>query len=123
MKLNWIRVRNAAIVGLIAAALEGLLIGVADPNAGILILIQSMLFWFSCGFIVSVAEIGLPKILSAVLLTELLNLPWLIALVVIPKQYGHLVPLIVASLIFGTVIGWLNRTLKTPMDTSDSGAR
>ncbi|RHX90365.1 hypothetical protein DLM76_20310 [Leptospira yasudae] len=114
MKLNWIRTRNAAIVGLAAAALEGILIGAADPNAGILILIQAMLFWFSCGFIVSVAEIGLPKVLSAVLLTELLNLPWFITLVVIPKQYDHLVPLIVASLIFGTVIGWLNRFLKTP---------
>ncbi|MCG6168583.1 hypothetical protein LFX25_12180 [Leptospira sp. FAT2] len=114
MKANWIRIRNAATVGSVAAVLEGFLIFFADPNASRWILIQSMLFWFSCGLIVSVAEIGLPKFLSSVLLTELLNLPWFIALVVIPGNYGHLIPLIVASLIFGTVIGGLNLLLKTP---------
>lgn len=114
MTANLIRIRNAAIVGFVAAALEGILIGIADPNAGVLILIQSMLFWFSCGAVVSVAEIGIPKFIVSILLTELLNLPWYIALVVIPGNYGHLVPLILASLVLGSVIGWLNVALKTP---------
>lgn len=114
MNVNKIRLRNAAIVGVTAAVLEGLLIFFADPNASRWILIQSMLFWFSCGTVVSLAELGIPKFVSSIVLTELLNLPWFIALVVIPGNYGHLIPLIVASLIFGMIIGGLNLLLKTP---------
>ncbi|PJZ55524.1 hypothetical protein [Leptospira barantonii] len=114
MNKNTIRLRNASIVGIVAAALEGLLIFFADPNASRWILIQAMLFWFSCGAVVSVTEIGIPKLVSSIVLTELLNLPWFITLVVIPGNWGHLIPLIVASLIFGTIIGGLNVLLKTP---------
>lgn len=114
MNINRIRLRNALIVGIVAAALECLLISFADPNASRWILIQAMLFWFSCGATVSVAEIGTSKLLTSILLTELLNLPWFITLVVIPGNYSHLVPLIVASLIFGSIIGGLNVLLKTP---------
>ncbi|TGK34866.1 hypothetical protein EHQ12_06160 [Leptospira gomenensis] len=114
MGIRLIRIRNAAIIGSIVAALEGILIGVADPDAGVFVLIQSMLFWFSCGAIVSIAEIGVPKFFSSILLTELMNLPWYITLVVIPENYQHLLPLVVASLLFGSIIGGLNVLFKTP---------
>ncbi|EMM98871.1 hypothetical protein [Leptospira noguchii] len=114
MKEQTIRLRNAFLIGVIVAILEGLLVFGADPTASAWTLIQGMLFWFSCGFITTLAEIGFSKMFSSILLTELLNLPWYITLVVIPKQYSHLIPLIVASLIFGAIIGFLNRILKTP---------
>ncbi len=115
MKERNIRLRNAFLIGAIVAILEGLLVFSADPTASAWILVQGMLFWFSCGFITTLVEIGFSKMFSSILLTELLNLPWYIALVVIPKQYSHLIPLIIASLIFGGIIGFLNRILKTPV--------
>ncbi|EQA70019.1 hypothetical protein LEP1GSC059_1700 [Leptospira noguchii serovar Panama str. CZ214] len=115
MKEQTIRLRNAFLIGVIVAILESLLVFLADPTASIWILIQGMLFWFSCGFVATLIEIGFSKMFSSIVLTELLNLPWYIALVVIPKQYSHLIPLIVASLIFGGIIGFLNRILKTPV--------
>ncbi|AOP34675.1 hypothetical protein A0128_12920 [Leptospira tipperaryensis] len=114
MNNKTIRLRNAFSIGAVAGILEGLLVGFADPNVGIWILVQSILFWFSCGVIVSFVETGFSKFWSALILTELMNLPWFISLVVIPGNYSHLIPLIVASLIFGSVIGGLNLLLKTP---------
>ncbi|TGL51925.1 hypothetical protein EHQ61_07325 [Leptospira wolffii] len=96
------------------AGLEGALISLADPSASGWILVQSVLFWFSCGFIVSLVDLGLPKWINSIILTEILTLPWLISLVVIPQQYSHLVPLLVVNTLFGAIIGVLNRILKTP---------
>ncbi len=115
MKEQKIRLRNAFLIGTIVAILEGLLVFSADPTASMWTLIQGMLFWFSCGFVVTLAEIGFSKMFSSILLTELLNLPWYIDLVVIPNHYSHLIPLIIASLVFGGMIGFLNQILKTPV--------
>jgi hypothetical protein len=100
-----LKIRNAIIVGLIPATLEGLLIYFADPLAGRWILIQSMLFWFSCGFVVYLIDFGYKRILTSVLLTILLNIPWYIALTVVANKPEHLIPLIISSLIMGTIIG------------------
>ncbi|WP_165783180.1 hypothetical protein [Leptospira wolffii] len=114
MKRNSIRIRNATIVGFVMAGLEGALISLADPSTSGWILLQSALFWFSCGFLVSLVDLGLPKWINSIILTEILTLPWLISLVVIPQQYSHLVPLLVVNTFFGAFIGLLNRILKTP---------
>ncbi|MBM9577057.1 hypothetical protein JWG45_07805 [Leptospira sp. 201903070] len=119
MNRNQIRWRNAFVIGIISGILEGLLVGFADPNVGTWMLVQSILFWFSCGMIVSLVESGFSKFWTALIFTEIMNLPWLIALVVIPGNYQHLIPLVVASLIFGSVIGGMNLFLKTPV--SDFG--
>ncbi len=86
MKEQNIRLRNAFLIGAIVAILEGLLVFSADPTASAWTLVQGMLFWFSCGFITTLVEIGFSKMLSSILLTELLNH---IAFVVIPK-YIHI---------------------------------
>lgn len=112
--MNRLRVRNAIIVGLVMAAFEGILIRTADPNTSHWVLLQSILFWFSCGLVVSLSNTGLPKWIGSILLTEILTLPWLISLVVIPQQYSHLVPLIVVNTLFGAIIAGLNKFLKTP---------
>lgn len=105
------RARNAVIVGLIPATLEGLLIYFADPLAGKWILTQSMLFWFSCGFVVYLIDFGSKRILTSILLTILLNIPWYIALTVVANKPEHLIPLIVSSLIMGAIIGFLTSRL------------
>jgi hypothetical protein len=56
-----VKIKNAVIVGLIPAILEGLLIHFADPTTSNWVLIQSILFWFSCGFVVYLIDIGLNK--------------------------------------------------------------
>ncbi|MEI7014480.1 hypothetical protein [Leptospira licerasiae] len=114
MNQNRIKIRNAIIIGLVMAALEGILIGVADPTVSTWILFQSMLFWFSCGFVVSISNLGLSRWITSILLTEILTAPWLITLVIIPGQYSHLVPLLIVNTLFGAIIGGLNKILKTP---------
>jgi hypothetical protein len=103
---------NATLTGLTPALLEGLLIYFADPKCGHWMLIQSMLFWFSCGFAVHLIDTGRRKIVTSILLTVLLNLPWYIALTVTAGNPNHLIPLVIASIVMGTIIGlisgWLN---------------
>jgi hypothetical protein len=113
---NNLKIRNAVLVGIVPAILEGLLIYFADPETSNWVLVQSILFWFSCGFVVYLIDIGPKKILSSILLTVFLNIPWFIALSVVASKPDHLMPLVVASVIMGTIIGFvssrLNRRIK-----------
>lgn len=102
---------KAAIVGLIPATLEFLLVYFADPGAGTLMLLQSVIFWFGCGVVVYLASPPASRILGSVLLTLLLNLPWYIALSIAPGKWEHLVPLVVASLVMGVIIGVVGKKL------------
>ncbi|MBA3705147.1 MAG: hypothetical protein H0W84_04415 [Bacteroidetes bacterium] len=105
------KIKNAIIVGLIPATLEGLLIYFADPNTGSWILIQSILFWFSCGFVVYLIDLGINKIVSCILMTVLLNIPWYISLSIGSGKPEHLVPLIVSSIVMGLIIGVVSKRL------------
>jgi hypothetical protein len=110
------KIRNACLVGIVPAILEGLLVYFADPTVSIWVLVQSILFWFGCGFVVYLIDIFPNKILGSILATVLLNLPWYIALTIVANKPNHLIPLIIASLIMGTIIGmvsrWLNKGSK-----------
>ena len=99
---------NATIVGLVPALLEGVLIYYADSKTDHWVLAQSILFWFSCGFVLFLTEIGTKKIRTCIFLTLLLNIPWYIALVIIAKKTNHLIPLLVSSVIMGTIIGYIS---------------
>ncbi|MDF1612566.1 hypothetical protein [Stygiobacter electus] len=111
-----VKIKNAIIVGLIPAILEGLLIHFADPTTGNWVLIQSILFWFSCGFVVYLIDIGLNKIISCILLTVLLNLPWYISLSIGSGKLEHLAPLFISSIIMGLVIGLVSKKLNKMND-------
>lgn len=106
------KIRNACLVGIVPAILEGLLIYFTDPSASNWVLVQSILFWFGCGFAVYLVDIGSSKILNSMLMTVLLNLPWYIALTIVANKPEHLIPLIVASLIMGAIIGLVSIWLK-----------
>ncbi|MBI3134663.1 MAG: hypothetical protein HYZ14_08335 [Bacteroidetes bacterium] len=116
---NTLKIRNAFIVGAVPAVLEGILIFLADPEASNWIVIQSIFFWFTCGFVVYLVNIGYRKILVSLLLTVFLNIPWFIALTVVANQPDHLIPLLVASIIMGTLIGLLSAWLNKPMQKSN----
>ncbi len=105
------KITQAFITGTIPAVLEGLLIHFVDPQAGNWLLLQSVLFWFSCGFVVNLAAPDKKRVLVSVLLTLLLNIPWYIALTVIAHKPEHLLPLIVSSLVMGFIIGFVSNYL------------
>lgn len=105
------KITKAFITGAIPAFLEGLLIHFADPQAGNWLLLQSVLFWFSCGFVVFMATPDKKKVLVSVSLTLLLNIPWYIALTVIAHKPEHLLPLIISSLVMGLIIGFVGSSL------------
>jgi hypothetical protein len=115
---NSLKIRNAIIVGAIPAILEGLLVYFADPLVGKWVLIQSILFWFSCGFVVSLADIGYRRIPVSILLTVLLNIPWYIALTIVANKPEHLIPLIISSIVMGTIIGYTSSRLSFRKNTS-----
>ncbi|MBX7127255.1 MAG: hypothetical protein K1X47_16290 [Cyclobacteriaceae bacterium] len=104
---------KSLLTGALAAALEGLLIALADPAAGAGILLQSMLFWLSAGMVIYYTKTGLPIVLQSILIAYLLSLPWYVNLVVIPGQWDHLIPLIVSTGVFGLLIGLVVRKLKS----------
>src|SRR5687768_9970317 len=105
--------KNALLVGAVVATLEGILLWAADPGTPPWIFIQSISFWLFCGLVVCITETGLPTILNAILLTVLLNIPWYISLSMVAEKPDHLVPLVAASIIFGTLIGLLSKSLKS----------
>jgi hypothetical protein len=104
--------KHGLLVGTIVAVLEGVLLRLTDPNISMWLFIQGVSFWLVCGLVVYIAETGLPVLAGSILLTILLNIPWYIALSIGDGKPELLLPLVVASLIFGMVIGWASKKLK-----------
>ncbi len=112
MNNHFTKWKNGLLVGVIVATLEGLLIWAADPNTQPWVLVQSISFWLFCGLVVYMTETGLPTVINGIVLTILLNIPWYIALSIVGGKPNHLIPLVVASLIFGVIIGFASGKLK-----------
>jgi hypothetical protein len=109
---------KAIWVGGTLAVMEGALILAAEPGIERWHLAQAVLAWFSFGFVLYLSETGLPAVQEGILLTVILNLPWYIAEAIRPKKLDHLLPLIVASIIAGTLAGLLKKRLQAK-DTKD----
>jgi hypothetical protein len=105
--------RNGFLVGTVVAALEGILIWATDPRTTLWVFFQSISFWLFCGLVIYMTETGLPAILNGILLTLLLNIPWYISLSIGAGNPGHLIPLVIASIIFGTIIGLMSQRLRS----------
>lgn len=102
----------ASIVGIVPAILElGLVYG-AEPKSSFWLLFQVSLFWFTCGFTNYFVNIKLNSVLSGIALTLFLSSPWFIAESVLQNKPGHFLPLVVASIIMGSIIGLLCKWLK-----------
>jgi hypothetical protein len=112
MTVPFTKWKNGLLVGFIVATLEGLLLWLTDSNISTWVFLQSISFWLFCGLVVYMAETGLPTLLNSILLTVLLNIPWYIALSIGTGKSELLIPLVIASLIFGTVIGLASKKLK-----------
>jgi hypothetical protein len=104
--------KNGLLVGFLAATLEGLLLWLTAPNISTWVFLQSVSFWLFCGLVVYMAETGLPALPNSILLTVLLNIPWYIALSIVNGKPELLIPLVIASLVFGLIIGLASKTLK-----------
>jgi hypothetical protein len=113
MTNQFIKWRNGFLVGAVVATLEGVLIWATDPGTTFWVFIQSVSFWLFCGLVIYMTETGLPAILNGILLTLLLNIPWYISLSIVAGNPGYLIPLVIASIIFGTIIGWMSRRLRS----------
>jgi len=105
--------KNGLLVGAVVATLEGMLIWLTDPKTTFWVFIQSISFWLFCGLVIHMTETGLPAILNGILLTVLLNIPWYISLSVVAGNPGYLIPLVIASILFGMLIGWMSQRLKS----------
>ena len=68
--------------------------------------------------VVYMADSGISLILHGIILTILLNIPWYIALSIAPGNLALLPPLIVASIMFGIVIGLLKKKLRRELKLS-----
>lgn len=106
---NWL---NAVMIGTIASSLEGILLLSAAPELPFLVFTENVLFWFTCGVIIYFTETGIRELMNGILLSVFLSLPWYISIAVIPKEFDHLLPLIIQGIIFGAVIGFLTKKLK-----------
>lgn len=106
--------RNAIVIGGVFALFETLMVYGVNPEESGWALLQGATFWFSCGVLVSISKTSLHPIIHSIFITVLMNIPWFIVLTIIPKNYDHLAPLFIASLIFGTIGGglsiWLTRS-------------
>jgi len=103
---------KASIVGTILGMLEGLLIVFGDPTATNLILLQSVIFWFGAGIIVYISDTGWTIYKHSVFIILLLNIPWYINLTLIPNKLEHLPPMIIVSIFFGLIAGYITSKLK-----------
>lgn len=113
MATSFAKWKNGFLVGAVVAALEGILLWAADPGTSFWVFVQGISFWLFCGLAIHMTETGLPAILNGILLTVLLNIPWYISLSVVSGNSSNLIPLVIASLLFGTLIGWMSQRLKS----------
>ncbi|RPI94229.1 MAG: hypothetical protein EHM40_07260 [Chloroflexi bacterium] len=109
----FIKWKNGFLTGAVVAALEGILIWVADPSLTLWVFVQSVSFWLFCGLVIYMTETGLPAILNGILLTVLLNIPWYISLSIAAGKPGNLIPLVIASILFCTLIGLMSQKLRS----------
>lgn len=104
--MNRKRIRNGLLVGLLPAALEATLILLVEPTVDKWVLASAILAWYGFGFIVALIEKGNRVVLNSIWITLVLNLPWYIVESVGKNQPDHFAPLVVASLVMGTIIGF-----------------
>lgn len=93
------------IAGVVAGALDVVLIAVADASAGPWVMAQSFLFWSVAGWLVVVSPSRFPPLLHGVGVTVLLNLPWYLALGPGSGHWEHVAPLVGMSVVFGLGFG------------------
>ena len=105
------RILHSTITGIIPAILEGVLVYSVEPTINIWILFQGVLFWFTCGFVVHLINSKNHRILTSIVYTVFLNLPWYIAESIVPNKIQHLLPLFIASIVLGFVIGFVSMKL------------
>lgn len=105
------KIYQAILVGIFPATLEAILLTLFDSNVVIWTFFQACFFWFSCGFVIHLVEI--PNITSflikSIILSVFMNVPWFIALAIVPNQIKMLIPLIVSSIIQGILIGLISK--------------
>lgn len=98
---------KAVLIGSVLGVLEWVILVGSKQKLGFWIYIQSMLAWFICGFMIGVVDSPFPAYLLGSVLAVFLNLPWYINISIIPKQYNHLPPLIISSIVLGAIGGGL----------------
>jgi hypothetical protein len=62
---------------------------------------------------IGVVDSPFPPYVAGAMIAVFLNLPWYINISIIPKQYRHLAPLVVASVILGALGGVVKVWLST----------
>jgi hypothetical protein len=106
---NLVKITHSILSGFIPALLEFILVYSVEPKANAWLLIQVTLFWFSCGFVVY--WLNLKSIVKSILFTVLLSSPWYIAESVLKNTPEHFIPLFIASIVQGSIIGFLTKWL------------
>ena len=96
---------QAIFIGIVLGALELAILVGSKQKLGVWVYTQSILFWFTCGFMIGLVDSPLPPYATGAMIAVFLNLPWYINISIIPKQYGHFVPLVVASIVLGMLGG------------------
>lgn len=114
------RVQNkyilASFTGLVPAILEAILLVSVEPDLNGWILFQSVLFWFTCGFVVFLLNFQSKILLRSLFYTVVICSPWYIAESFSKNQPDHFIPIMIASLVMGLVIGFLIKLLNPAQD-------
>ena len=104
---------QAILIGIVLGALELAILASSKQKLGVWVYAQSIMFWFTCGFMIGIVDSPLPPYATGAMIAVFLNLPWYINISIIPKQYGHFVPLVVASIVLGIIGGVVKMLLST----------
>ncbi|MFO0668650.1 MAG: hypothetical protein U0235_03335 [Polyangiaceae bacterium] len=104
----WVRGVGA---GAVAAALDVGLIVAVEPHASRWVLLEAGLFWTAAGLVVVAADFGLGWLAHGLVTTVLLAAPWIVAESFAVGHPAHFVPLVVQSLVFGTMFARVRRPL------------
>ena len=86
---------NSILIGLTLGLLELAILVAAKQKLGLWVYLQSILFWFTCGFMIGLIDSPFPAYITGALISVFLSLPWFINIIIIPKDYKHLAPLVI----------------------------
>lgn len=101
----------AVSIGIILGFLEWVILLASRQKLQFWIYVQSVLYWFTVGVMIGIINLPIPSFVSGALIALFLTLPWFINISIIPKQYKHLLPLILSSILLGALGGFLKTLL------------
>ena len=100
------------LLGLCVGVLDCALFAASGMPLTLPAIMSALIFWTAVGWIVHKVDMSLPSVVKGLIVSLLLNLPWVIEFVIIQQMSDLLLPMIAVATLFGALLGFASGFLK-----------